>query len=310
LKVLVTGGCGYIGSRLIPFLLADGHTVTCVDTQWFGEGAMSDNGNLTVVKGDVRELGIVECDAVIHLASISQNDMYAVNPSLCGGVNRWIPNFPVKRLIYASSVAAYGTSDDLLTEDSPLKPTTPYGRDKALCEEGVLSVGGVVVRSASVCGHSPNMRFDTPVNSMTRDALNGLPIRVNGGKQIRCQVHIDDLCDFYRRVLQAPTEKIAGQSFNVVRTNESIEATAYLVRNSLAEGFLKPERDESKWAKIEWRESSDERSYMVMKHGKVIDVLNWTPSRTISSAIVEMKAHFDSGNPQYKDFSPARMRML
>lgn len=293
MKICCLGGCGYIGSRLIPFLLADGHKVVCVDTQWFGEGAMSDNGSLTVAKHDVRGLGFFEDqEAVIHLASISNNDMYASRPLLTESVNQWIP---AGRVIYASSVAAYGTSDKWLTEDSPLKPTTPYGKDKAYCEEIVLRNGGTVVRAASVCGHSPNMRFDTPTNRMTRAAMTGNKIEVNGGEQVRCHIDIDALCEFYCLLLKAPQDKISSHAFNAVGESMKIKTTAKTVARFFDN------------AQIDYRPATDERSYMVAGT-KALEVLGWKPKRQLENSILGMKARKD--NPQYRDFSPARMRML
>ena len=288
MKICVTGGCGYIGSLLVPKLLADGHTVTVVDTQWFGSGGLpKDNGHLTVRREDVRELLGWDQDVVIHLASISQNEMYAKNKSLAESVNRWLPI--AKRLIYASSVAAYGTSDDVLTEDSPLKPTTPYGVDKAWCEERVLVAGGVVVRSASVCGDASNMRFDTPINRMTRNAIKGF-ITVNGGRQKRCHVSIDDLCDFYRLLVTSDVKGV----FNVVHSTQTMTETAKMVQRITG-------------GEIQTNPSSDERSYQVSGE-KAFRVLGWKPKWSLEEAVLYMKAA--SGAPRYSDFSPARMRML
>ena len=308
MKIVVLGGCGYIGSRLVPKLLGDGHEVFVADTQLFGDGDPAHNGSLTLERIDVREKSGWEWDALIHLASISNNNMYAKNRGLCESVNRWMPEFVPPIFIYASSVAAYGTSAEVLTEDSPLKPTTPYGEDKARCEEVARRIGGTVVRAASVCGPSGNMRFDTPVNRMTWDALNRGKITVNGGTQVRCHVHIDDLCDFYRLLLTTD-KKIKGEAFNVVRECVPMMDTAFHVQQSLADDYLSPNAEKNKWPEIVVNVAADERSYKVSKD-KAIKVLNFAASRTINSSVREMRARYDAGSPQYHEDSDARMRML
>jgi nucleoside-diphosphate-sugar epimerase len=290
LKILVTGGCGYIGSRLVPLLLGEGHSVVVVDTQIFGDGDPAHNDHLEVRKDDVREiLKWDDQDVIIHLASISNNEMYSKDIGHAQSVNRWLPS---QRIIYASSVAAYGTSGELLTEDSPLKPTTPYGEDKALCEEQVLKNGGTVVRAASVFGPSGNMRFDTPVNRMSRDVLNNGYCQVNGGKQSRCHIHIDDLCDIYRRILK----KEAKGVFNAVGFNMPMEALGRNV-SDLLDG------------KVITKPSTDERSYMVSGK-KSMQKLKFFPKHSLVEGVIQMKGRFDAGNPQYRDFSAKRVRML
>lgn len=305
MNCVVFGGCGYVGSRLIPFLLADGHNVTCIDTQWFGEGSMSDNENLTVLKEDIRFCAwpMKDIDAVIHLASLSNNEMYKKDEKLTRLVNTMLPasGHGVTRYIYASSVAAYGTSDDVLTEDSPLKPTTPYGEDKAYCEEAVLKNGGTAVRAASVCGHSENMRFDTPINRMTRDAITTRKITVNGGEQKRCHIALDDLCDFYKLLLKSPAQKIAGQAFNVVDRTMAMLETAITVSSNLS-GL-----NDCGKIDIEQLEAKDARSYRV-SGAKAARVLGFKLRVGIETSIRMMHGHARA--PQYRDFSPARMRML
>jgi len=282
----VTGGCGYIGSQLVPHLLAEGHKVVVFDPQFFGDGHPAHNPNLTLVKEtSVPVESVLASDAVIHLASISNNDMYARNETLTMAMNRTLPEIG-PRFIYASSVAAYGTSEEVLTEDMPLKPTTPYGEDKAYCEEQVLRKGGVVVRSASVCGHSQNMRFDTTVNRMFKDGLKG-SITVNGGSQKRCHVHIQDLCRFYKLLLNTPEHMIRGQAFNVVESNQSVSYTADVVSDHLE-------------CSVKTGPATDDRSYMV-SGAKAMTILDFVPKMTVDLAVHFMKAHYRNG--AYKDMA-------
>jgi nucleoside-diphosphate-sugar epimerase len=294
LKVLITGGCGYIGSKLAPLLKFEGDDITVVDPQMFGNGLAE--SKIRVVKEDVRDHDLRGYHAIIHLASVSNNDMYAAHPELMA-INRWVPDFD-GRLIYASSVAAYGSSDEVFTEDSPLNPNTPYGEDKARCEEIVLSRGGVVVRAASVCGHSTNMRFDTPVNRMTRDALAKRHITVNGGSQTRCHIHLDDVCDFYALLLR----NNASGAFNLVCDSSTILETAERVARTVASGSHRARN----MPFIQVNEATDSRSYKVS--GEKMKQLNFMPIFTVSDAIHGMCNR--AGHEQYGDFSPQKMRML
>ena len=293
MNVLVTGGCGYIGSVLVPHLLADGHRVTVFDPQYFGYGHLPYNENLLVTKYYMTVPPREVFDAVIHLASISNNEMYARNETFTRDMNRYLPEIG-SRFIYASSVAAYGTSEDLLTEDTPLRPTTPYGEDKAYCEEQVLRKGGVVVRSASVCGDSANMRFDTTVNRMFKDAVSKGVITVNGGSQKRCHVHIQDLCRFYKLLLKIPEHMVRGQTFNVVESNQKVSDTAKIVADHLG-------------CRIETGPSTDNRSYMVsgMKSKRILD---FEPLRTVGIAVHFMKAHHQTR--AYKDMDSLQKQRL
>ena len=313
MNVLVPGGCGYVGAMLVPWLLAAGHKVTVYDAMWFGRGHLpGDNGNLTVVKGDVRyqKLFRKACkgkDAVIYLAGLTKDAMCIAEPLLHDDVNRAaFPNVlqiaqdeGVKRFIFASSVAAYGSSDDDATEEEALEPTTLYGHAKDHCEAWLFasragSFAATAVRSASVCGYSPRMRFDTTVNMMTHDAMRRGVITVNGGKQKRSHIHIKDLCDFYQLLLDVSAERISGQSFNVVLENQSVMQSAQLVADVTG-------------AKIEVHERTDNRSYTV-DGSKAALVLGYAPKRTIESAVCDIQSRFDAGywkdsatNPDYQN---------
>ena len=310
MNVLVPGGCGYVGAVLVPWLLAAGHKVTVFDAMWFGRGHLpADNGKLTVIKADVRDAkafrnACANQESIIYLASLSNNDMCEKEPDLAYAVNieamfdipRIAADAGVKRFIYASSVAGYSSSDTPSKESAVLWTPTPYAAGKA-CAEGSLRdqhPGWTMVRSASVCGPSARMRFDTTVNMMTHDAMRRGVITVNGGAQKRSHIHIQDLCDFYRLLLDVGADRISSQVFNVVRENSTVLDSAQLVADVTG-------------ARIEVRERTDMRSYMV-DGTKARELLGFVPGRTISRAVVDMKARFDSGywkdsttNPAYQN---------
>lgn len=297
MKVLLIGGCGYIGADLSTTLLAADHHVTVYDAQWFGTGNPPNNDNYTLIYGDIRDherLGkaLNGQNAVIYLAGLTNNDECNKNPKLAFEVNE--EAFPkvfelahkkkVERFIYASSVAAYGNSSDLLTEDMPLKPATLYGFGKAHCEEFIKKYNWdnwTIVRPASVCGYSPRMRFDLTVNRMVHDAFIKGRITVNGGQQMRTHVHIKDLNQFYAFLLKVHKPRIFRQVFNVVSENQKVIDTAnYVFDRVLA-------------SRMEIGERTDNRSYMVS--GEKAKRLGFVPKRDVLTAVGDIYSRFKEG---------------
>lgn len=189
----------------------------------------------------------------IYLAFMSNNDMCERNPELARKLNTKsfsdMLNASNGRFIFASSVSVYGDCVDA-QEDSPMNPTTLYGQHKVLCEEllKASSLDYTIVRSASVCGYSPRMRYDLMVNRMVRDAARTGKITVNGGEQKRSHIHINDLCRFYAWLLENPQPR---QTFNVVCENQSVMDTAILVARTIGK------------TTIDVKPYTDKRSYTV-----------------------------------------------
>lgn len=320
MNVLVVGGSGYIGSVLVPMLLERGHDVLVIDTMWLGYSPLFQSSQwkrFGALVGDIRSSADMRyaCkgrDAVICLASISAEEMCQRDPKLAREVNvDGVINLAkaangLKRFIYASSVAAYAASERPSTEDGQMEPTTIYGRGKVEVEGwlGKERPEAVIVRSASVCGCSPRMRFDLTVNKMVHDAVRHGRITVNGGEQKRSHVHIQDICDFYCRLLDVGHERIYGQTFNVVAQNLSVLETAEKVIMAIT-----ARRRAVNMPFIEVRERTDNRSYTV-DGTKAREMLGFTPKRTIDDAAREVKEHFDSGywtdsltNPAYMNLA-------
>ena len=235
-KIIVTGGAGYVGAVLVPKLLAAGHQVKVIDLYIYGADVLKsveDNPRLTQVKGDIRDRDLLAqeikgYDTVIHLACISNDPSYELNPALSKSINydafvdlvEISKQAGVGRFIYASSSSVYGIKDEPeVTEDLPLTPLTDYSKFKAKCEEyldGAATDDFVVttIRPATVCGYSPRQRLDLTVNILTNHAVSRGKITVFGGEQKRPNLHIQDMTDLYLFLLDQPPEKIHRKIYN------------------------------------------------------------------------------------------------
>ena len=253
--VLVTGGAGYVGSALVPKLLAAGHRVRVLDLYLYGDhvlDAVSDDPNLQQVKGDLRDRALLEktlrgCDSVIHLACISNDPSFELNPDLGKSINYDAffglvdvsKETGVNRFVYASSSSVYGVKkDENVTEDLALEPLTDYSKYKALCEDVLLKAQSpgfttLVLRPATVCGYAPRLRLDLSVNILTNHAVTKGKITVFGGSQKRPNIHIEDMTDLYVQTLAESDERIAGKIFNAGYENHTMNEIASLVKEAV-----------------------------------------------------------------------------
>jgi nucleoside-diphosphate-sugar epimerase len=305
-RVLVTGGAGYCGSRLVPQLLRSGYKLTVYDIMYFGDDFLpKDNPNLTIVQGDIRDIkklsnAMAGHDAVVSLACISNDASFELDENLSTSVNfeAFEPmvlaakNAGVKRFLYASSSSVYGVSDQPnVTEDHPLLPLTLYNKYKGMCEPLLNkhiddNFTGVTFRPATVCGYAPRQRLDLSVNILTNHAVNKNKITVFGGSQLRPNLHIQDYIDAVEMFLEAPAAKIQGEIFNVGYQNLSLTEIAKLVRKVVIDEF--PDRAD---LEIVTTPSDDLRSYHI-NSDKVNRVLGFQPRHTIEDAVRELCAAF------------------
>jgi len=307
--VLVTGGAGYCGARLVPQLLARGYKVTVYDIMFFGNQFLPrDNPNLRIVDGDIRDTqklarAFSGVDVVLHLACISNDPSFELDEGLSKTINFdcfepmvvAAKKAGVNRFVYCSSSSVYGVSDSPdVTEDHPLVPLTLYNKFKGMCEPVLFKHQApdftcVTIRPATVCGYSPRMRLDLSVNILTNLAVNQGKITVFGGNQLRPNLHINDMADAYVLMIEAPADKIAGQTFNIGFQNLSIGRIAEIVRDVVQQEF--PDRPP---ITIETTPSNDPRSYHI-NSDKIKRVLGYTVKRTVEDAVRDLCRAFKEG---------------
>ena len=292
MKILVTGGCGYKGTVLVPKLLARGYIVEVIDTMWFGD-FLEKHPNLTVTKGDVRDIDNIlldDTDVVIHLSSVANDPCGDLDPKLTWEISALATmqladkaaRSGVKQFIYASSGSVYGIKEEeQVTEDLELKPISEYNKTKMVSERVLLSyedrMAIQIIRPATVCGYSLRMRLDVSVNLLTMLALTKGKITVFGGAQIRPNVHIDDITDAYLHLVDHP--KVTG-IFNVGFENISILDIANLVKKYIP-------------AEIIVTASNDPRSYRV--NSDKLLATGFKPKKTVEHAIREVIEKYHSG---------------
>ena len=298
-KVFVTGGAGYVGARLVPSLLKEGYKVTVLDLMLYGRKVLKKHANLKTIKGDIRNKNLLikaikGHDALIHLACISNDPSFELNPKLGKSINlkafeplvQISKNCNIKRFIFASSSSVYGIKKNKnVHEKMSLKPLTDYSKFKADCEKTLLkyqsqNFNTTIIRPATVCGYSRRQRLDVVVNLLTNLAYHKREISIFGGKQLRPNIHIKDMVKSYLVLLKAPKKLIAGETFNVGFKNNTVLSLAKKVRKIIG--------NDVKLVKVP---SNDNRSYHISS-SKISRKLGFVPSNTIDAAIKELKLAF------------------
>ena len=301
-KIFITGGAGYVGAVLVPHLLEKGYEVTVLDLMIYGEYVLRDHPNLNSVKGDIRDLALLKKltlkhDAVIHLACISNDPSFELNPNLGKSINldafrplvEISKNNGVNRFIYASSSSVYGIKDEPnVHEEMVLEPLTDYSQFKADCEKILAEYQSddfttVTIRPATVCGYSPRQRLDVVVNILTNLAYHKREISVFGGNQLRPNIHIEDMAEAYMVLLNADKNKISGKIFNAGYENQTVSKIAETVKNVVGEDV-----------RLVTTPSNDNRSYHISSQ-KIKDELGFETKHTIKEAVEDLCTAFDNG---------------
>jgi nucleoside-diphosphate-sugar epimerase len=304
-NVFLTGGAGYVGAVLVPKLLNAGYHVKVLDLYIYGDHVLDSvkvHPNLSQVKGDIRDRQLLEreipgSDAVIHLACISNDPSYELNPELAKSINYDAfldivdvsKKSGVKRFTFASSSSVYGVKPESeVTEDMSLEPLTDYSKYKAKCEEELLRVADddfivSIVRPSTVCGYSPRMRLDLTVNILTNLAVNKGEITVFGGEQMRPNIHIEDMTDLYVFLLKLPDAKVHKTIYNVGYQNLKVKDIAEMVKKIIGSQV-----------NIKTTSTDDNRSYHVSSR-KIKEELEFEPKHSVEDAIRDLKKAFDDG---------------
>ena len=299
-KIFITGGGGYVGCELTDYLANIGYEVTVFDLFLYGKNVFSNNKNIKLIKGDIRNIelfkhSIKNHDAVIHLACISNDPSFELNPELGKSINfdafEPIVNESlksgIKRFIYASSSSVYGIKNESdVKENMSLEPLTDYSKFKADCEKILLKYNSknfetVIIRPATVCGYSKRQRLDVIVNILTNLAFHKREITVFGGSQLRPNIHIKDMVRAYEYLLKADSNKINGQIFNAGWENMSVNDIALTVKESIGNDI-----------KITTTPTDDNRSYHISSE-KIKKELEFNTKFTISDAVNDLKKAFE-----------------
>lgn len=307
MRICVPGGAGYVGSRLVPELLKNGHEVIVVDLYLYGDDVFNnikDQHNLIQIKADIRDLTVVDkalenCDAVIHLACISNDPSFELNPELGKSINldafepfvRLAKNHKIKRFIFASSSSVYGVKAELnVTEDMSLEPLTDYSKFKIECEKILFKYMSddficTVIRPATVCGYAPRQRLDVVVNILTNLAYHNGKVKVLGGDQMRPNIHIEDMVRAYIHVLESEEKKIQGEIFNVGYHNHTVMHLGKMVQQIVGK---------KRAVELVVEPTNDNRSYHVSSD-KIAKKLGFEPKFSIENAVEDLVEAFAEG---------------
>ncbi len=298
-KVFITGGAGYVGAVLTPYLLDKGYKVKVLDLMIYGEKVLQEHKNLKILKGDIRDLKLIEreskdCDVFIHLACISNDPSFELNPKLGKSINldafepivKIAKKNSISRFIYASSSSVYGVKKaQNVNEEMNLEPITDYSKFKVDCEKILLKYLSkdfipIIIRPATVCGYSPRQRLDVVVNILTNLAYHKKEISVFGGDQLRPNIHIHDMVRAYISLIEADEKLVSGQIFNAGFENQTVNELALLVKKVIGDNV-----------KIKKIKSNDDRSYHISSK-KIEKILGFKAEKTIEDAVIELKNAF------------------
>ena len=298
-KIFITGGAGYVGCSLVDRLIEKNYEVTVLDLCLYGDNVFNDKSKVNLIKGDIRNQKLLKKilpghNAVIHLACISNDPSFELNPLLGKSINldafepliKISKESGISRFIYASSSSVYGIKEDMnVTENVKLEPITDYSKFKAQCEEICLKYSSkdfitTIIRPATVCGFSKRQRFDLVVNILTNLGINTGQITVFGGKQLRPNIHINDMIDAYLNVLEQEEKKVNSKIYNVGYENQPVIELANLVKKNI-----------EKKVEIILTETNDNRSYHISSD-KIKNELGFINKYTIEDAIIGIKNAF------------------
>jgi nucleoside-diphosphate-sugar epimerase len=298
-KIFITGGAGYVGTVLTEMLLKKNYQVTVLDLMIYGDN-IENNNKLNKICGDIRNVELLKKvlpghQIVIHLACISNDPSFELNPTLGKSINydsfKDLLNISKKsgihKFIYASSSSVYGIKKEKkVVEDMQLEPLTDYSKYKALCEEILIKDKSknfvkIILRPATVCGYSKRQRLDLVLNILTNLAYHKREIQVFGGSQLRPNIHIKDMCKAYISLMEAPSDLVNNQVFNVGFENFSVAELASMVKSNIGNDV-----------KIIEKTTIDMRSYHVSSD-KIKKLIKFNTEKSLVDAVIDLKKVFE-----------------
>lgn len=310
MKILVTGGAGYVGSVLIPELIKNGHFVYCLDRFFFGKEFLSNKqfqNSIELLRDDIRWFNpkiLKNVDVVMDLAALSNDPVGELDPEKTFDINfagrvrvaKLTKEAGVPQYILASSASVYGQQQEIATESSTVFPLTAYSKANRQAEINVLPLSDndfsvTILRFSSIFGISPRMRFDLAVNSMVLDFFKNKKITIFGGNNKRPFLHIKDAIRAYLLVINAKKSKINNQIFNIGSSDQNfmISDLAHEVGKSLDPNCI-----------LDIQNSPDNRSYFA-SFDKIRTTLNFQAQHTVADASTEILTALENNTLDYGD---------
>ncbi len=298
-KILITGAGGYIGTELCEYLAKKKYSIYALDTFWF-KNKITKSKKIKIIKKDIRYLKEKEfpknIHTVIHLAAISNDPSAEINPKLSWEVNvlgllnilNLSEKKKVKKFIFASSGSVYGVKKEKkVTEKLSLVPISEYNKTKMVGEKIVESFSKkmktILLRPATVCGPSKNLRLDLTINMLTYHAIKNQKINVFGGSQYRPNLTLDDMINIYHFFLQ---KNLTG-TYNVGFENERVIDIAKKISKKI------------KKIDINRSISNDKRSYRLDSTKLLLK--GYKRVSNISNEIGKLQKYYSSKNFKFSD---------
>lgn len=300
-KIFITGGAGYVGSVLTPYLISKGYEVTVLDLMIYGSDVLKTSKKLKIVEGDIRDKKLLKelipgHNAVIHLACISNDPSFDLDPELGKSINldpfedivKISKDNGVNKFLYASSSSVYGLkSEKDVNENFSLEPLTDYSKYKAMCEEILLKYNDknfttCIIRPATVCGFSRRQRFDVVVNILTNLAYNSGEVTIFGGSQLRPNINIRDMSNAYIFLLDKDPKLISGEIYNIGYENYSVNKLCNIVIDNVNKKVVK-----------KFLKTNDSRSYHISSE-KIKKDLGFKNKYNIEKAVVDLVSAFQN----------------